>query len=335
MSDRKCTFCGKVETLPFRCKYCKNSFCAAHRLPESHKCSNFPPPAFSAPTPHLRAEETCEMCYTTHHKLKNCPMCGGKFCPMHIKPKDHDCIRKQPQTREIYYSASTETAYYQPQPAVQWNIGTWTLGSEKRDLLVGAILVLLVFISPSFALLGLWLDPLIFILLILGPGIVIVTTAFIGHELAHRFVSIRLGYFSSRFVLWREGTIFTLFSALLGIMGLSGIICPGFVLTEGVGITKDQSGKIAAAGPLTNLIFGLSFLTLFFTLPSLSLDAIILLFLRFVARQAFWINISLGLFNLLPFGPLDGKKILDWNRTLFAFLFGANGLLWLIGWIVY
>lgn len=252
---------------------------------------------------------------------------------MHFKQKNHDCIRKQSQAREIYYSPSSETdPYYQPQPVLRWNIGTWTLGSETRDLLVGAILVLLVFISPSFVL-GLWFDPLIFILLILVPGIIIVTTAFIGHELAHRFVSRKLGYFSSRFVLWREGTFFTLFSALLGIMGFSGIICPGFVLTEGFGITRDQSGKIAAAGPLTNLIFGLSFLTLYFTLPSLGLDATILPFLQFVARQAFWINISLGLFNLLPFGPLDGKKILDWNKKLFAFIFGAIGLLWLIGWI--
>lgn len=256
---------------------------------------------------------------------------------MHFKPKNHECIRKQPQARETYYSSSNETyPYYQPQPTVRWNIGTWTFGSETRDLLVGAILVLLVFISPSFIVIpGLLFDPLIFILLILVPGIIIVTTAFIGHELAHRFVSRKLGYIASRFVLWREGVIFTLFSALLGILGLSGIICPGFVLTEGYGITRDQSGKIAVAGPLTNLIFGLSFLTLYFTLPSLGLDATILLFLRFVARQAFWINISLGLFNLLPFGPLDGKKILDWNRMIFAVLFGVIGLLWLVGWVFY
>lgn len=30
--------CGKDELLPFVCKYCGQSFCAEHRLPESHNC---------------------------------------------------------------------------------------------------------------------------------------------------------------------------------------------------------------------------------------------------------------------------------------------------------
>lgn len=36
----KCAFCKK-ETgyLPFHCKYCGNSFCSEHRLPENHNCT--------------------------------------------------------------------------------------------------------------------------------------------------------------------------------------------------------------------------------------------------------------------------------------------------------
>lgn len=34
----KCAACGKEELLPFVCRYCGNSFCAEHHLPESHNC---------------------------------------------------------------------------------------------------------------------------------------------------------------------------------------------------------------------------------------------------------------------------------------------------------
>ena len=33
-----CSKCGKVETLPFTCKFCGNEFCTKHRLPEDHDC---------------------------------------------------------------------------------------------------------------------------------------------------------------------------------------------------------------------------------------------------------------------------------------------------------
>lgn len=34
----KCSYCGREELLPFRCKFCKRAFCAEHRLPENHEC---------------------------------------------------------------------------------------------------------------------------------------------------------------------------------------------------------------------------------------------------------------------------------------------------------
>lgn len=34
----KCDFCGKEEDLPFTCNYCGGTYCAEHRLPESHAC---------------------------------------------------------------------------------------------------------------------------------------------------------------------------------------------------------------------------------------------------------------------------------------------------------
>jgi hypothetical protein len=36
--SKQCELCGFTEPLPFTCKFCGNSFCYNHRLPESHNC---------------------------------------------------------------------------------------------------------------------------------------------------------------------------------------------------------------------------------------------------------------------------------------------------------
>jgi len=33
-----CAYCGERQDLPFECNYCKDKFCANHRLPEEHRC---------------------------------------------------------------------------------------------------------------------------------------------------------------------------------------------------------------------------------------------------------------------------------------------------------
>ncbi len=37
--SKECYYCGFKDPLPFTCKFCGNSFCYNHRLPESHNCS--------------------------------------------------------------------------------------------------------------------------------------------------------------------------------------------------------------------------------------------------------------------------------------------------------
>ena len=38
MKPEKCAYCGDMVDLPFECNYCKDPFCAEHRLPEDHLC---------------------------------------------------------------------------------------------------------------------------------------------------------------------------------------------------------------------------------------------------------------------------------------------------------
>src|SRR5215217_5523842 len=33
-----CDLCGIEESMPFRCRYCKETFCSIHRLPPNHNC---------------------------------------------------------------------------------------------------------------------------------------------------------------------------------------------------------------------------------------------------------------------------------------------------------
>ena len=35
-----CKKCGKELYMPFVCSYCGESFCSAHRLPETHDCKD-------------------------------------------------------------------------------------------------------------------------------------------------------------------------------------------------------------------------------------------------------------------------------------------------------
>lgn len=34
----KCSFCDEQTSMPFKCKFCEQSFCSKHRLPENHDC---------------------------------------------------------------------------------------------------------------------------------------------------------------------------------------------------------------------------------------------------------------------------------------------------------
>ncbi|GBF24760.1 hypothetical protein MnTg01_01101 [archaeon MnTg01] len=38
MEEADCAYCGDFQDMPFQCNYCKDPFCAEHRLPEEHRC---------------------------------------------------------------------------------------------------------------------------------------------------------------------------------------------------------------------------------------------------------------------------------------------------------
>ena len=126
---------------------------------------------------------------------------------------------------------------------------------------------------------------------------------FLLHELGHKFVAQRYGCVAE-FRVWDQ----FLYLAL-GLAVVIGMIfaAPGAVMISGM-ITRRENGIVSAVGPAINYILGLLFLGLLFILPSWNL----------IWWTGFSINMWLGLFNLIPFGNLDGFKVFQWSKAVWV-----------------
>ncbi len=136
---------------------------------------------------------------------------------------------------------------------------------------------------------------------------------FLLHELAHKFTAQKYGCLAE----FRAHDQFLYLAVGLAIIVGFIFAAPGAVMISGM-ITRRENGIISLAGPLTNYLLGGIFLGLGYLLPSLGLAFSI----------GFGINIWLGLFNLIPFGPLDGKKIFYWNKGVWGAM-ALTGILFL------
>lgn len=128
---------------------------------------------------------------------------------------------------------------------------------------------------------------------------------FLLHELAHRVLARSYGA-EAHFVADNGWLILSIVVAFAGFF----IAAPGAVWHRGA-ITKQQSGMISLAGPVTNLVLAVLFLV-----PLLLLE--MTGFWRILFYVGYTINAWLGLFNMLPFGPIDGAKVLNWSPLVFG-----------------
>jgi Zn-dependent protease len=148
------------------------------------------------------------------------------------------------------------------------------------------------------------------LLFALGTSSVAVLTGFMLHELAHKVVAQRSGAWAE-FRAYPMGLVLAIVTALLGFL----LAAPGAVYIQGA-MSRKQNGLISIAGPLTNLALGVSFMGLGLVLQS----GLLALALYYVG----WINLLLAVFNLLPFAPMDGSKVLRWNIPVYALTFGTT-----------
>ena len=122
--------------------------------------------------------------------------------------------------------------------------------NEIRDLIIAFI-----FISLSFAIASSGRNPSA-IIQILPYILVGVGAGFIFHELGHKFVSMKYGYWAE-FKLWPQGLLFALITSFFGFV----FAAPGAVYTYANHITNEIKGKISIAGPIVNIILALIFYT--------------------------------------------------------------------------
>ena len=146
----------------------------------------------------------------------------------------------------------------------------------------------------------------------------IFVSAFLVHELAHKFLAQYYGSWAEfRAFMW--GLVVTAISALP--MMPFKFIAPGAVM---IGLSdRSKFGRVALVGPLTNLAMGFSFLFLSLFFSSYSP--------YFVVGASF--NGWIALFNLMPFGVLDGQKIFEWNKLVWVITMAAASGLFIIAYL--
>ena len=214
---------------------------------------------------------------------------------------------------------------------------------EKQNLLLAtaAFTLALGFVSVR----GFWginelgaTEWILMLLLSMPVMLLAVGPAFLLHEIGHKIIAKRNGCWAE----FRADPGGLRFGLLLSFFFGFLFMAPGAVMCQGL-VTRRENGHIAVAGPLTNLglfligtpiwilIIGLSG-ALDSNPPSMFsgdfdgvyLDGNSIVWQAMVVDAGVvWLgaNLVLGLFNMIPFGPLDGAKVKDWSEQAFYTVF--------------
>lgn len=145
----------------------------------------------------------------------------------------------------------------------------------------------------------------IFLLTALTAGLGVIL-----HELMHRVVARRFGA-TAHFVANDAMLVISIVIAFSGFL----FAAPGAVWHTGM-LTKRQLGLIAAAGPITNMVLAVLFAGAFLVAGVGDASPLVM----FGLLVGYSVNSILGVFNMLPFGPIDGAKVLNWSGVAFGVL---------------
>jgi Zn-dependent protease len=257
----------------------------------------------------------CKQCSAETYMPFKCPYCGHYFCVEHRLPENHNCSEywrvsaPREQSARTLETAKTEPSYQHTitmMPLKRQDKAIWFSATELKHLAVGTLLVtgvgasLFMFYSSLTAAASL---------------AAVLTFSFLIHEIAHKIAAQRLGLWAE-FRLTTIGALITLISIFAP---LFKIISPGAVMIAGLG-DRETIGKTAFAGPLTNITLA----TLFLIAGLISIITYPNQVLVFIAVFGAWINSFIAVFNLIPFGIMDGYKIFKWNKIMWASSFSVS-----------
>ncbi|HVA82578.1 MAG TPA: site-2 protease family protein [Candidatus Aquilonibacter sp.] len=160
------------------------------------------------------------------------------------------------------------------------------------------------------------------LLYILPIAFIAVSLSFVLHELMHKFVAQRFGAVAA-FRTSLNGLLITVVTSFFGF--LIGI--PGATVIYTDRFTSREDGIVSLAGPLTNfLIFGIFFIVGFMLFPNFiasipgglgNVASGTGSYLQNMITFTLYISLLLAFFNMLPIFPLDGSKVLRWNKGIY------------------
>lgn len=184
-------------------------------------------------------------------------------------------------------------------------------------------------------------DPALIKLLMNGAIIALVFYSIILHEFSHSLAAYLLGDDSAK----RAGRL-TL-NPMRHIDWFGTVILPlflyftaGFIYGYAKPVPfnpmnfrnfKRDSGLTALAGPASNILVGIAFALLYHLLAGFP-------YLQYICFYVVFLNFLLACFNLIPFPPLDGSKVLGMFLSDDAYyrwtLQEKKGMIWLFGIII-
>jgi len=262
-----------------------------------------------------------------------------------VKPKIHRIHSSTSDDGTIHINLGKSKRSFSNKPKVKNDTSIWHFSDIEKQhlrLATAAFTLALGFIAvrglSGISTLGFntWI---ITLLLAMPVMLLAVGPAFILHEIGHKIVAKRYGCWAE-FRADPKGLQFgIMLSFFLGVL----FMAPGAVMVSGL-VKRRYNGYVAVAGPLTNLIlfiigipiwalilglsgaFDFTHTSLFDNGLSLNiyLDGDKILWKSMLIDAGIvWLyaNLILGLFNMIPWGPLDGAKVKDWSEPAFYFVF--------------
>jgi Zn-dependent protease len=258
----------------------------------------------------------CQVCGTETMMPFRCPFCGGQFCSQHRLPENHSCpgisnARAQTQQRVMTQQGygSYNYSYMYGQDPYKRKYRIRSSPKELKHIGIATALVVGVGFSIAFFYTTGWGGDAMAVF----AGIM--TLSFLVHEMAHKVMAQKAGLWAEfRLTTW--GAVLTLVSAFLPFFK---IIAPGAMMLSGQAPSAKEFLKISIAGVITNLIFAVTFFTLTFVLPFNAYTGVLLF--------SAYINSFMAVFNLIPFGVLDGYKVFSLNKKVWAAAFIPSAIL--------